>query len=395
MKLVTPAAAALLILGVGAVPAIADTTTATFEPPAFGVGSVDGQRDWAATGNYDYGVVANSGAPSKFGRQSFRISSQKTSGSFDWAFSQHASNEAGEASNHDRFAAEFSFQALGAEVDGSHFSVSPDRGDGARMSYVRLEEQADGVHVFFIDWTGTGSAAQQNEHDIATLDRSVPHTVKFDMQFVDGPSNDVVKVSIDGALATTGTSWENYFRYVEGNPVPNVNRLIIQARGSATDFGATPPEQRGFLVDNVTVGTPDDQGPQGPGGSSGDTGATGATGAAGATGAIGGAAARGATGATGPVGPAGAASAASTASPKLVGNGARTVHVARRPHQRFVSARATLRGKRLKVRGRTITVDLRGREPGNYNVRIVARYRKADGTVRVVRTTRNLSVTVA
>jgi len=32
---------------------------------------------------------------------------------------------------------------------------------------------------------------------------------------------------------------------------------------------------------------------------------------------------------------------------------------------------------------------------GNYNVRIVARYRKADGTVRVVRTTRNLSVTVA
>jgi hypothetical protein len=28
-------------------------------------------------------------------------------------------------------------------------TVSPD--DGARMSYLRFEDQADGVHVFFID----------------------------------------------------------------------------------------------------------------------------------------------------------------------------------------------------------------------------------------------------
>ena len=33
------------------------------------------------------------------------------------------------------------------------------------------------------------------------------------MDFVDGPSNDVVRVYIDGVLVHTGTSWENYYRY--------------------------------------------------------------------------------------------------------------------------------------------------------------------------------------
>ena len=28
-------------------------------------------------------------------------------------------------------------------------SVSPDNGQGARMSYLRFEDRADGVHVFF------------------------------------------------------------------------------------------------------------------------------------------------------------------------------------------------------------------------------------------------------
>ena len=32
-----------------------------------------------------------------------------------------------------------------------HMSVSPDNGSGARMSYLRFEDQSDGVHVFFDD----------------------------------------------------------------------------------------------------------------------------------------------------------------------------------------------------------------------------------------------------
>jgi hypothetical protein len=61
------------------------------------------------------------------------------------------------------------------------------------------------------------------------------------------------------------------------------------------------------------------------------------------------------------------------------------LHAPRRAGQRFVSARATLRGKRLEVKGRSIRLDLRGRSEGNYDVRIVARYRTKSGrVVRVV-----------
>jgi hypothetical protein len=374
MKFLLSAAAGLLLVIVGAAPAMADATTATFEPPSWQAGPVDGQHGWTATGAYDYGVVANSGAPAKFGRQSFRISSQTTSGSFgDWAFSQPAANEAGEASNHDRFTGEFSFLALGVQaVEGSHISVSPDRGDGARMSYVRLEDHADGVHVLFRDYAGTtADTLDDHEYDIATLDRTAPHTIKFDMQFVPGPSNDVVKVYVDGQLKFTGTSWEQYYRVDEGHEPGNVDRLILQARGTATDFGTAPEAQRGFLIDNVTVGTPDDQGPQGPAGPAGPTGATGATGG---------------------VGQPGLSGSKPSAAPKLVGNTVRLIHLAVPHGERLVSARATLGGVPLKVRGRTITVDLRGRAAGTYDVRIVAKHRKTDGTIHVVRASRHLRV---
>jgi hypothetical protein len=74
------------------------------------------------------------------------------------------------------------------------------------------------------------------------------------------------------------------------------------------------------------------------------------------------------------------------------GNVRRTLRIVGRKHERFLSARATLRGKALKVRGRRIVVDLRKRTHGDFNVRIVARFRRANGTVRVVRTVRTLTV---
>ena len=74
------------------------------------------------------------------------------------------------------------------------------------------------------------------------------------------------------------------------------------------------------------------------------------------------------------------------------GDELRVIHAARRGSERLLGVRATLRGKRLKVRGRSITVDLRERTEGNYNVRITSRFRTRAGHVRTVRTTRALSV---
>ena len=101
----------------------------------------------------------------------------------------------------------------------------------------------------------------------------------------------------------------------------------------------------------------------------------------------------------GPAGPPGASTttaaastAASTFKQTCSGDGVRKLHAPKRRGQRFLTTRATLRGKALKVSGRTITANLTGRPEGNYNVRLTSRYRMHSGKVVTVKTTRNLSV---
>lgn len=244
----------------------------------FTLGSVNGQGGWVATGAYDHAVVDNDYGYTSFGCKTFRISNAITSGSFgDWVFSPSVANEAGETSaandaqsggtRQDHFEAEFAIASTvpGAEQPGLQISVSPDRGDGARMSYLRFSDQADGIHVFFDDYqdvspfgvsvgdtaNGCGVGDDFVESDIATMDRTIEHTIKFVMDFVDGPRNDVVKVYVDGVLKKTGTSWEDYFRYCEGNPTRTVDSLIFQARSGAGTAPATSGS--GFVIDNLVL----------------------------------------------------------------------------------------------------------------------------------------------
>jgi hypothetical protein len=88
-------------------------------------------------------------------------------------------------------------------------------------------------------------------------------------------------------------------------------------------------------------------------------------------------------------------SAASKTAETCKGNTLRTLHALKRPGQKILSVRATLRGKRLKVKGRTITADLRKQPEANYNVRLTVRYRTKSGRIVTVKTTRNLSVVCA
>ena len=89
----------------------------------------------------------------------------------------------------------------------------------------------------------------------------------------------------------------------------------------------------------------------------------------------------------GPAGPPGSSGAdTTTAAPTMAastvpkqtcsGDAVRRLHAPKRLGQRFLTTRATLRGKALKVSGRTITANLSGRAEGNYNVRLTSRYRK-------------------
>ena len=117
--------------------------------------------------------------------------------------------------------------------------------------------------------------------------------------------------------------------------------------------------------------------------------------------------------AAGPAGPAGATTvvhappanipvnrvAGTQATRTCKGNTLRTLHAPARKGETFLRVSAALQtasgSRSLKVKGRTVTVDLRNRPEANYNVRLISRYRTKSGKTRRVVTRRNLSVACA
>ena len=231
----------------------------------FNLGSVNNQGGWSISGSYDQAVVDNIYGYPGFGCKSLRLSDSITSNSFgDQMFANPEVNGAGEKSatagtfsigtRQNHFESQFDIAStMLTQQPGLHLSVSPDRGDGSRMSFLRFEDNTNGIDVFFYDVQGVGSPANFVETKIGTLDRTIPHTVKFVMDFLDGPSNDVVKVYIDGNLAYTGTSWENYYRYDNEASSEQSTRIVktVLFRQSGT---ATPADAgNGFLLDNFST----------------------------------------------------------------------------------------------------------------------------------------------
>jgi hypothetical protein len=255
----------------------------TFESSqGYFVGDINGQPlgftlpngKWSKTGPYDVQVVLISNYPAAsgygFGSQALQISDAVTSGSFgDQTFSPGLADEAGESGadnaglsgglRQPHFAASFLIGTSQATVQtGLHMTVSPDRGDGARMSFLRFEDQADGVHVFFVDVVDkgpVGTEANFRTSEIATLSRARSHLIQFSIDFKDGAANDTVKIYIDSKLVKTGSTWEDYYRYdpeqSPGNRVPTVDKLLF--RESPMDSAHPANLLKGFLLDRVTL----------------------------------------------------------------------------------------------------------------------------------------------
>lgn len=247
------------------------TTSVDFENPPYTIGVIDGQSGWSSLGAagsgcavYDHRVVANSYGYTSFAAQSLRMSNAVTSGCFgDQTFSKPVPVGAGETTAQDltgstssarqtSFEAEWSFASTvpGAEQPGLSVVASPDRGDGARMSWIQMTDTPAGLEVNFYDYQqAVGDFVFTNV--IGALSRTVPHTIKVVMEFIEGPANDVVKVFVDGAQLHTGTSWEDYFRDQEGNPTRTVNRILFRTSGAAVAATAN----NGFVVDNMSLRT--------------------------------------------------------------------------------------------------------------------------------------------
>lgn len=272
-KILVGSAAGALMLGVTIFPAFADSIPAIdFE--SYTLGTINGQDGWSSLGAagsgcavYDHAVSSSLGTTG-FASQSLRISNAVVSGCFgDQTFSKSLTDEVGETSatnaslsggvRQKHFEMQFDLASTvpGAQQPNLYMSVSPDRGDGSRMSYLRFEDNAGGIDVFFDDVQGTTNPASFVETQIGpSLDRSVPHNVKLTLDTLDGPSNDVVKVWIDGNLMHTGTSWENYFRF-DSEALPEAGPRTLDSVLFRTGGSTNNPSVlgKGFLVDNLST----------------------------------------------------------------------------------------------------------------------------------------------
>ena len=245
----------------------------TFESPTYTTGNIHNQDGWSKTGAYDAAVVANTFGHGTFGSQTLRISNATTSGSFgDQTFSKSLVDAAGEVSaqpgttsggtRQSFFEAEWDFASTvpGAEQPGLSIIASPDRGDGARMAWIEMRDTPTGLAVNFQDYQ-TGHPGTNPlipgfvlRNVASNLDRTVPHTIKVTMQFVEGPANDIVRVSVDGEELLVGASWEEYFRVAEGNPTRTVDSILFRASGPA----APSTSGFGFAIDNFQLTSSND-----------------------------------------------------------------------------------------------------------------------------------------
>lgn len=248
------------------VPAIASADSVSVDFESYSLGTINSQDGWSSLGAagsgcaaYDHAVASNTG-PAEFGAQSLRISNAVASGCFgDQTFSKSLADEAGEmsaqngslsgGSRQTHFEAQWSFISADPSGEQSGLSVvaSPDRGDGARMSWVQMADTPTGIDVNFYDYQH--DAANFVQTPVATgLDRTAVHTIKITIDFLDGAENDVVRVYVDGSLAHTGTSWEDYFRDQESNPTRTVDSILFR-----TSTAAPATAGKGFFIDNLSL----------------------------------------------------------------------------------------------------------------------------------------------
>ena len=282
--LATAVSISLLACGVAA------ASITLFEEPLFHAGlSVNGQSGvggfpWKSAppgaipacvptptnGQYDQAVVANTvapaGEPPGFGSQSLRMSNACASGEFFYqTYSPQELQQVGEARPNKVFIAEFAFLPTTPDHQpGLFLSVSPDSGEGSRMSWVGLQDTPNGIQVSVNDTPDVDG--EFVAHPGPLLGRTSPHRIRFRIKVNPGPDNDVVRISVDGDdLVSCFTTWENYYRTApEQAPPPNRNTPAtinsLQFRSSVPG----PPALlgRGYLFDNVSITPSNGPGPQ-------------------------------------------------------------------------------------------------------------------------------------
>ncbi len=238
--------------------------------------SIDRQNGWSATNPaWDQKIVSFSG------NTVWRVSNAVTSGSFgDMPFAPRLGGTpldtttnptngspgafAGESSTGTslkHFQAGFSFRsATGTSQPGARITVSADDGEGGRQSFIALEDTGTAIQVTTFDVDSNGNFI--GPIIIASgLSYSSWHTTRVEIEFEDGPNNDVVMYFVDGRLVHTGPSWEQFYRNFQSALHPlgvPVQTLLFRLSGNACALCMGG----GYFIDNValSVGNEEDEG---------------------------------------------------------------------------------------------------------------------------------------
>jgi hypothetical protein len=261
------------VLAATPVAAQADEYFTDFESPGFGAGPIGGQDGWGSVlPGTDANVVTNGPAAqgAELGAQSFQFSNAYVNGAIKQVSSPILNEGAGEAgavggsgTRHTWFDAGFTFATHDlAPQNGLSLHVSPDDGNGHRTASVRLRDLPAGLEISSLDVTdeGPGETATWEYVPIAVgVDRSVPHSLWFEIDYLDGPSNDVVDIYLDDELVHTTATWEQYYRNdpehaPAGNTLPVASSLMFSAQ--VTYDGAAPGlAGEGLLIDDLAIAT--------------------------------------------------------------------------------------------------------------------------------------------
>lgn len=128
------------------------------------------------------------------------------------SFPQHFAGESSTGASHRAYSSSFKFRsATGGAQPGLFVSVSPDNGIGGRNSYVGLSDNGTtGIDVIAYDVDSGGNFVGPTT--VATLDYTSWHTIRMEIEFVDGIDNDIARLYVNEALVFTGKSWEQFYR---------------------------------------------------------------------------------------------------------------------------------------------------------------------------------------
>lgn len=252
LSFATRAGTALLVgaacaIGFGGVASADTIDNGDFE--GFALGNPVGQFGWTANdiGGYnashfdlaisDPSSVWTSG---ELGTRALRVSNAKTSGGFgNQLQTPSLVDEAGETeaqvsplsggTRQSRFSGSFDFaSATRTYQAGLSMSMAPDRGDGARMGYIRIADRVDGLEVA-IAYAEVIAPYNFNTVVVASgLSRDEVHHFEFSLDLIDGPANDVLWTSVGGqcsSFANSG-SWEEYHRNTNEGPPPHGTKTM-------------------------------------------------------------------------------------------------------------------------------------------------------------------------